>query len=149
MKRLSALILAGLLAAPVPAQAQTRLPGTLDFDLLSEATEDGVMEATFRIHNPTENKVEDLQINSRRNDAVSTTEQAQEELAAGTYPYYGASQSVGSIDPGETKEVKGPALAGAGTHAGHDGAGKLPAPVHPDGNTGGPSQQLRRRADDL
>ncbi len=24
------------------------------------------MEATFRIHNPTENKVEDLQINSRR-----------------------------------------------------------------------------------
>ncbi|HFG8964057.1 DUF6049 family protein [Corynebacterium striatum] len=105
MKRLSALILAGLLAAPVPAQAQTRLPGTLDFDLLSEATEDGVMEATFRIHNPTENKVEDLQINSRRNDAVSTTEQAQEELAAGAYPYNGASQSIGSIDPGETKEV--------------------------------------------
>lgn len=108
MKRLAALILAGALAAPIPAQAQTTQTtssGTLDFDMLTESTEDGVMSATFRIHNPTEEEIEDLQITSRRSDAISTTAQAQEELAAGTYPYYGASTSAGSIGPGDTKEV--------------------------------------------
>ena len=79
MKRLAALILAGALAAPIPAQAQTTQTtssGTLDFDMLTESTEDGVMSATFRIHNPTEEEIEDLQITSRRSDAISTTAQA-------------------------------------------------------------------------
>lgn len=93
-------------AVPV-AQAQTpdtgitdshywlgsRGPDELELSLLSatEARVGETLELQLRIHNPTESAVDDLQITSRRSDAVESTSQARQQLAAGSFPYYGAS----------------------------------------------------------
>lgn len=107
-------------AVPV-AQAQTpdtgitdshywlgsRGPDELELSLLSatEARVGETLELQLRIHNPTESAVDDLQITSRRSTAVNSTTQARQELAAGSFPYYGATLGAGKLEPGESREL--------------------------------------------
>ena len=114
----AALTLGGL--APV-AQAETpddsladsqywlgsRGPDELELSLLSasEARVGETGEVTLRIHNPTDSAVDNLQVTTRRSDAVGSTTQARQELAAGSFPYYGPSITAGELKPGESREV--------------------------------------------
>ena len=85
----------------------SRGPDELELSLLS-ATEARVgerLEVQLRIHNPTDGAVDDLQITSRRSDAVASTTQARQELAAGSFPYYGASLGAGALQPGESRDI--------------------------------------------
>lgn len=107
-------------AVPV-AQAQTpdtgitdshywlgsRGPDELELSLLSatEARVGETLKLQLRIHNPTESAVDDLQITSRRSAAVNSTTQARQELAAGSFPYYGATLGAGKLEPGESREL--------------------------------------------
>ncbi|ACP34116.1 hypothetical protein [Corynebacterium aurimucosum] len=107
-------------AVPV-AQAQTpdtgitdshywlgsRGPDELELSLLSatEARVGETLKLQLRIHNPTESAVDDLQITSRRSTAVNSTTQARQELAAGSFPYYGATLGAGKLEPGESREL--------------------------------------------
>lgn len=85
----------------------SRGPDELELSLLSasEARVGETLELQLRIHNPTENAVDDLQITSRRSTAVTSTTQARQELAAGSFPYYGASLGAGALQPGESRDV--------------------------------------------
>ena len=107
-------------AVPV-AQAQTpdaesndshywlgsRGPDELELSLLSatEARVGETLKVQLRIHNPTESAVDDLQITSRRSNAVNSTTEARQELAAGSFPYYGTSLGAGALEPGESRDV--------------------------------------------
>ncbi|OHO54867.1 hypothetical protein HMPREF2635_06605 [Corynebacterium sp. HMSC035E02] len=120
--RAAAAIAALAVSCTVPmAQAQTpdtgiteshywlgsRGPDELELSLLSasEARVGERLEVQLRIHNPTDGAVDDLQITSRRSDAVTSTTQARQELAAGSFPYYGASLGAGALQPGESRDV--------------------------------------------
>ncbi|TRX60440.1 DUF6049 family protein [Corynebacterium hiratae] len=85
----------------------SRGPDELELSLLSasEARVGETLELQLRIHNPTESAVDDLQITSRRSTAVTSTTQARQELAAGSFPYYGASLGAGTLQPGESRDV--------------------------------------------
>ncbi|WP_293774641.1 hypothetical protein [uncultured Corynebacterium sp.] len=85
----------------------SRGPDELELSLLSatEAQVGETLELQLRIHNPTESAVDDLQITSRRSTAVTSTTQARQELAAGSFPYYGASLGAGALQPGESRDV--------------------------------------------
>lgn len=85
----------------------SRGPDELELSLLSasEARVGERLEVQLRIHNPTDGAVDDLQITSRRSDAVTSTTQARQELAAGSFPYYGASLGAGALQPGESRDV--------------------------------------------
>lgn len=85
----------------------SRGPDELELSLLSasEARVGETLELQLRIHNPTESAVDDLQITSRRSTAVTSTAQARQELAAGSFPYYGASLGAGTLQPGESRDV--------------------------------------------
>ncbi|WP_049155624.1 hypothetical protein [Corynebacterium aurimucosum] len=85
----------------------SRGPDELELSLLSatEAQVGETLELQLRIHNPTESAVDDLQITSRRSTAVTSTTQARQELAAGSFPYYGASLGAGTLQPGESRDV--------------------------------------------
>ena len=85
----------------------SRGPDELELSLLSasEARVGETLELQLRIHNPTESAVDDLQITSRRSTAVTSTTQARQELAAGSFPYYGASLGAGALQPGESRDV--------------------------------------------
>lgn len=85
----------------------SRGPDELELSLLSasEARVGERLEVQLRIHNPTDGAVDDLQITSRRSDAVTSTTQARQELAAGSFPYYGASLGAGPLQPGESRDV--------------------------------------------
>lgn len=89
------------------AWGQARQPDQLDLELI-EANPVQVGDALtvrFRIHNPTDQAVEDLQVTTRRGDAVATTAEARTQLAQGSFPYFGASANPGPLGPGETREV--------------------------------------------
>ncbi|OFO94203.1 MULTISPECIES: DUF6049 family protein [unclassified Corynebacterium] len=120
--RAAAAIAALAVSCTVPvAQAQTpdtgitdshywlgsRGPDELELSLLSasEARVGERLEVQLRIHNPTDGAVDDLQITSRRSDAVTSTTQARQELAAGSFPYYGASLGAGALQPGESRDI--------------------------------------------
>ncbi|MGP5592975.1 MULTISPECIES: hypothetical protein [Corynebacterium] len=97
-------------AAVVDTQqwSAARASDELDFDLL-EAQSISVgdaMHLRFLLHNPTSSTVDDLQITSRRGDAVASTDSAREQLAGGAFPYFGASTTADSLAPEETKEVE-------------------------------------------
>lgn len=85
----------------------SRGPDELELSLLSasEARVGETLELQLRIHNPTESAVDDLQITSRRSNAVNSTTEARQELAAGSFPYYGASLGAGTLQPGESRDV--------------------------------------------
>ncbi|OFN38379.1 hypothetical protein [Corynebacterium sp. HMSC072A04] len=85
----------------------SRGPDELELSLLSatEAQVGETLELQLRIHNPTESAVDDLQITSRRSTAVTSTTQARQELAAGSFPFYGASLGAGTLQPGESRDV--------------------------------------------
>ena len=85
----------------------SRGPDELELSLLSasEARVGETLELQLRIHNPTESAVDDLQITSPRSTAVTSTTQARQELAAGSFPYYGASLGAGTLQPGESRDV--------------------------------------------
>ncbi|MDO5032206.1 DUF6049 family protein [Corynebacterium sp.] len=59
----------------------------------------------FKVHNSSDSPVSHLQITSRRGDAVTSTAQAREQLAAGAFPYYGPIAEVGELAPGESREL--------------------------------------------
>lgn len=120
--RAAAAIAALAVGCTVPmAQAQTpdtgiteshywlgsRGPDELELSLLSasEARVGETLELQLRIHNTSESAVDDLQITTRRSDAVTSTTQARQELAAGSFPYYGASLGAGALQPGESRDV--------------------------------------------
>ncbi|TVU82060.1 hypothetical protein FQN05_10135 [Corynebacterium aurimucosum] len=120
--RAAAAIAALAVGCTVPvAQAQTpdtgitdshywlgsRGPDELELSLLSasEARVGETLEVQLRIHNTSESAVDDLQITSRRSDAVASTTQARQELAAGSFPYYGASLGAGALQPGESRDI--------------------------------------------
>lgn len=120
--RAAAAIAALAVSCTVPvAQAQTpdtgiteshywlgsRGPDELELSLLSasEARVGETLELQLRIHNTSESAVDDLQITTRRSDAVTSTTQARQELAAGSFPYYGASLGAGALQPGESRDV--------------------------------------------
>ena len=120
--RAAAAIAALAVGCTVPmAQAQTpdtgiteshywlgsRGPDELELSLLSasEARVGETLELQLRIHNTSESAVDDLQITTRRSDAVTSTTQARQELAAGSFPYYGASLGAGELQPGESRDV--------------------------------------------
>ena len=63
------------------------------------------LKLTFRVHNPTDEAMEDLQLTSRRGDAVEDTAQARTQLATGEFPYYGPSTTTAPLQPGESREV--------------------------------------------
>mgnify|MGYP002722875873 CR=1 FL=1 len=85
----------------------SRGPDELELSLLSatEARVGKTVEVTLRIHNPTERSVENLQVTSRRSDAVGSTTHARQELATGSFPFYGPSVSAGKLRPGESRDV--------------------------------------------
>lgn len=85
----------------------SRGPDELELSLLSasEARVGATVEMTLKIHNPTDSAVDNLQITTRRSDAVRSTTQARQELAVGSFPYYGPSESSGALKPGESREV--------------------------------------------
>ena len=59
----------------------------------------------IRDSNPTDEAMEDLQLTSRRGDAVEGTAQARTQLTTGEFPYYGPSTSTAPLQPGESREV--------------------------------------------
>lgn len=90
------------------AWSAARSSDEIDFDLL-EAQPIAVGEAMhlrFLLHNPSSQQVNDLQITSRRGDAVDSTDTARMQLAAGSFPYFGAATTADSLAPEETKEVE-------------------------------------------
>ncbi|WJY90764.1 hypothetical protein [Corynebacterium confusum] len=89
------------------AWGQARQPDQLDLELIeaSPVQVGDALTVRFRIHNPTDQAVEDLQVTTRRGDAVATTAEARTQLAQGSFPYFGASANPGTLGPGETREV--------------------------------------------
>lgn len=84
-----------------------RGPDELELSLVraSEAQVGQSVSVTLRLENTSESTVDNLQVTARRGDAVDTTTQARQQLAAGAYQYYGPSDSAGSLEPGESREV--------------------------------------------
>lgn len=84
-----------------------RGPDELELSLVraSEAHVGQSVAVTLRLENTSESAVDNLQVTARRGDAVDTTTQARQQLAAGAYQYYGPSGSSGSLEPGESREV--------------------------------------------
>lgn len=89
------------------AWGQARQPDQLYLELIeaSPVQVGDALTVRFRIHNPTDQAVEDLQVTTRRGDAVATTAEARTQLAQGSFPYFGASANPGTLGPGETREV--------------------------------------------
>lgn len=89
------------------AWGQARQPDQLDLELIeaSPVQMGDALTVRFRIHNPTDAAVENLQVTTRRGDAVATTAEARTQLAQGSFPYFGVSANPGTLGPGETREV--------------------------------------------
>lgn len=92
---------------PNPAWGTARMSSELDLELIDAApihTGD-TFNARIRVHNPTGQVIEDLHVNPRRGGAAESTEQARSELTFGAFPFYGRSVEVGTLEPGETREI--------------------------------------------
>ncbi|WP_244977402.1 hypothetical protein [Corynebacterium lizhenjunii] len=107
----------GPLAVPVPAQAQllndapwdgARAPAQVEVSLEEiapiNAGED--LRVRLRLHNKSAETASELQVTARRGDAVPGLTEARMELAAGQFPYFGATAQPEDLGPGESTTVE-------------------------------------------
>lgn len=69
---------------------------------------------TAKVTNTSSAKVNDLQVTARRGSAVESTAEGRAELASGEFPFYGKAQILGTLAPGESRELKFFAPTGLG-----------------------------------
>ncbi|MDK4280573.1 DUF6049 family protein [Corynebacterium accolens] len=91
----------------IQAWLGARGPERADLDLIDAQpfTVGTDLRLRFRVHNPTDQPLEDLQITSRRGDSVANAAEARTEMATGDFPYYGPGMTTAPLQPGETREL--------------------------------------------
>lgn len=91
----------------IQAWLGARGPERADLDLIDAQpfTVGNDLRLRFRVHNPTDQPLEDLQITSRRGDSVANAAEARTEMATGDFPYYGPGMTTAPLQPGETREL--------------------------------------------
>lgn len=91
----------------IQAWLGARGPERADLDLIDAQpfTVGTDLRLRFRVHNPTDQPLEDLQITSRRGDSVANAAEARTEMATGNFPYYGPGMTTAPLQPGETREL--------------------------------------------
>ncbi|MBK4174574.1 hypothetical protein GWO60_08640 [Corynebacterium macginleyi] len=91
----------------IQAWLGARGPERADLDLIeaSPFTVGTDLRLRFRVHNPTDQPLEDLQVTSRRGDSVANAAEARTEMATGNFPYYGPALTTAPLQPGETREI--------------------------------------------